>query len=333
MGGDEKAVALGVDLGGTKLAVAVVDVEGKVLHRLRRATDVGGGAEAVRRQIVEAARELQRRCRGRRWTGVGLGVAGQIDPKGGRVRFAPNLGWEDVSLGVELQEELSLPVMVTNDVRAATLGEWLFGAGRDCPDLVCLFVGTGIGGGVVSGGAILSGCSNTAAELGHITVDIHGPPCRCGNRGCLEALAGGWAIAERARREAAEDPEHAAALLQLAGGHAERITTALVAERFHQGDPLAGRLFDAASEALIAGATSLVNAFNPCRLILGGGVMGGMPQLVARIEEGVRQRALSAATACLKVLPAGLGDRAGMVGAGALALGLGQGGVPDGGFS
>jgi glucokinase len=101
------------------------------------------------------------------------------------VQFAPNLDWHDVPLQADLNESLDLPVTVMNDVRAATWGEWLHGAGQGCADLVCLFVGTGIGGGVVSGGRMLSGCSNTAVELGHITVDLHGPLCHCGNWGCL----------------------------------------------------------------------------------------------------------------------------------------------------
>jgi glucokinase len=129
----------------------------------------------------------------------GSGSAGQIDPEHGMVRFAPNLGWHNVPFQSDLAGALGLPVVVTNDVRAATWGEWLHGAGKGCNDLVCLFIGTGIGGGVVSGGKMLSGCSNTAGEVGHMIINLHGPPCSCGSRGCFEALAGGWAIARQAR--------------------------------------------------------------------------------------------------------------------------------------
>jgi glucokinase len=199
-------------------------------------------------------------------------------------------------------------------------GEWLHGAGQGCDDLICLFVGTGVGGGIVSGGHMLSGCSNTAGELGHIPVDLNGPDCHCGNHGCLEAHAGGWAIARRAREAIARDPEAGARLLQMAGGQPDDVTARIVAQAAHQGDPLAQKLVDEVAEALIAGAVGLVNAFNPCRLILGGGVMEGLPELLDRIDQGLRQRALAAARDPLRVLPAQLHNDAGVVGAAALAL-------------
>jgi glucokinase len=195
--------SVGVDLGGTKVEAAHVDADGHLQRRLRRPTDVKDGPQAVKLEIVDAVRELVEGA-GSPPAGVGVGVAGQIEAGSGVVRFAPNLDWHDVPFQADLGAALGLPVVVTNDVRAAAWGEWLHGAGRGCDDLVCLFVGTGIGGGVVSGGQMLSGCSNTAGELGHMVVDLGGPTCHCGNRGCLEALAGGWAIARRAREPATE---------------------------------------------------------------------------------------------------------------------------------
>ena len=197
--------ALGVDLGGTKVEVAQVDVTGHLLQRLRRPTDVKDGAKAVEAEIVDAVHELAEGV-GAPPAGVGVGVAGQVEAGSGRVGFAPNLGWHNLPFQADLRRALGLPVVVTNDVRAATWGEWLHGAGQGCDDLVCLFVGTGIGGGVVSGGQMLSGSSNTAGELGHIVVDLHGPTYHCGNQGCLEALAGGWAIARLAREAVARKP-------------------------------------------------------------------------------------------------------------------------------
>jgi glucokinase len=308
---------MGVDLGGTKVEVARVDTTGRLVERLRRPTDVKDGASAVEDEIIAAVRELEERA-GSSPAGVGVGVAGQIEQDSGIVRFAPNLEWHDVSLQSDLSRELRLPVVVANDVRAATWGEWLHGAGQGSDDLICLFIGTGIGGGIVSGGRMLSGCSNTAGEVGHIPIDLHGPKCHCGNRGCLEAHAGGWAIA---RREAiAAEPEAGARMLRMAGGQPANVTAQIVGQAAHQGDPLAQNLVDEVAEALIAGATGLVNAFNPCRLILGGGVMEGMPELLDRIDQGVRQRALAAARDPLQVLPAELHNDAGVVGAAALAL-------------
>jgi glucokinase len=311
--------AVGVDLGGTKVEVASIDAEGHLLKRMRRPTYVKSGRATIETEILDAVRELEEGA-GSQPAGVGVGVAGQIEAGTGVVRFAPNLDWHDVPFEADLSAALGLPVVVTNDVRAAAWGEWLHGAGQGCDDLVCLFVGTGIGGGVVSGGQMLSGCSNTAGELGHITVVLDGPPCHCGNRGCLEALASGWAIAQQAQEAVADEPDDGAAILKLANGQHEAITAENVSQAAREGDVLARRLLDEALQALIAGAVSLVNAFNPCRLILGGGVMEGQAEWIGLIEQGVHQRALAAALAPLQVLPAQLHNNAGVVGAGALAM-------------
>jgi len=311
--------AVGVDLGGTKVEAAQVDAAGRVGRRVRLRTEVAAGPAAIETEIATAVQEI-REAVGAPPCGVGIGVAGQIDAAEGVVRFAPNLGWRDVPLQRDLGRRLGLPVVVTNDVRAATWGEWLHGAGQGCADLVCLFVGTGIGGGVVSGGRMLAGCSNTAGELGHMTIDLHGPPCHCPNAGCLEALAGGWAIARRAQQAIAADPSAGARLLALAGGQAPAVTARHVAEAAHAGDSLARRVVEGTAEALVAGAVAIVNAFNPCRLILGGGVIEGLPELVEEIDKGLRRRALEAASAPLQTVKARLGEDAGVVGAAALVI-------------
>ncbi|MBE0617241.1 MAG: ROK family protein, partial [Proteobacteria bacterium] len=175
------SLAVGVDLGGTKVAVGLVDADGGLVRRTRRTTDVQAGPEAITAQIAAAVKEL-RAVAGPDPICVGVGVAGQVEPDSGRVRFAPNLKWQDVPLGRLLREALGLPVAVTNDVRAATWGEWLHGAGQGCDHLVCVFVGTGIGGGVVTHGRVLEGYAKAAGELGHMTVALGGPECTCGNR-------------------------------------------------------------------------------------------------------------------------------------------------------
>ena len=311
--------AIGVDLGGTKMEVAVVDSGGQLHHRLRRPTQVKAGPVAIENSIVAAVHDLLEKTETSP-VGVGVGMAGQIDPAQGVVQFAPNLGWHDVPLQEDLSQALGMPVVITNDVRAATWGEWLHGAGQGCNDLVCLFVGTGIGGGVVSGGQLITGCTNTAGELGHIVIDQDGPPCTCGNRGCLEALAGGWAIARQAREAVSRDPSAGSYLLGLAGGQLESVTAEFVSRAASAGDPLALRLVDGVTQALVAGAVSLIHAFNPCQLILGGGVIDGLPQVVGRINQGVRNKALAASTRSLLVIPARLRNDAGVVGAASLAI-------------
>ena len=311
--------AIGIDLGGTKTLVARVDGGGKIGRMLRIPTNAAQGAAAVKKGLIEAIQDILKGS-GRLPAGIGVGVAGQVDPESGAVKFSPNLGWHDEPFRKDLKKALGLPVMVTNDVRAATWGEWLYGAGKGCNDLLCLFVGTGIGGGVVSGGKVLTGCSNTAGELGHITIDLHGPPCHCGNRGCMEALAGGWAIARQAREKVKSDPKAGAAILKRADGRADKITAKIVAASAKAGDPLALALLDQVALALSAGSASLVNAFNPCRVIFGGGVVEGYPRLIKKIARGLKGRALPPALEPLRVVRSKLGSQAGVVGSAALVM-------------
>jgi glucokinase len=311
--------SIGVDLGGTKLEAAHVDALGRVRQRVRKPTNIKGGPSAIIEDVINCIWSLRNGVDSSP-TGVGIGVAGQVDKESGKVVFAPNLDWRDVPLQNDLQHSIGLPVVVTNDVRAATWGEWLHGAGRGCDDLLCMFVGTGIGGGVVSGGHMLAGCNNTAGEVGHITVDLNGPTCTCGNRGCVEAFAGGWAITRLAKECVAADPEGGRLLLEMAGGRIEEINAATVARGVRGGDPMARKLMDSVANALIAGASNLINAFNPCRLIMGGGVIDGIPELIGRIDKGVRKQALAAACSSLIVMPAGLRTDAGVIGAAALAV-------------
>jgi glucokinase len=326
MAKEKKQWAIGVDLGGTKVEVALVDDDGAILERLRHPTPVSEGYDAVIKAIIDLIQRLRSKAPDSAPAGVGIGVAGQVEAASGLVRFAPNLKWHDVPLGEDLQRELELPVKVLNDVRAVTLGEWQHGAGRDCDDLICIFVGTGIGGGIVSGGRLLTGCTNTAGEVGHMTIALNGPECSCGNRGCVEALAGGWGIARRAQEAIAADPEAGASLLIAAAGLTpdgplmEKINARVVAESAHEGDPLAQKLMREAADALVAGTVSLVNAFNPCRLILGGGVIEGSPELIDQVKEGIEQYALAAARAKLQVLPAKLHNDSGVIGAAAYAI-------------
>jgi len=311
--------ALGIDLGGTKIKLALVSGDGRILADRRLATAAEGGPGRVREQILHGCRELQAEAVSAP-VGLGVGVAGQVRAADGVVRFAPNLDWHDVPLQAELESVLRMPVALVNDVRAATWGEWLFGAGRGCDDLVCVFVGTGIGGGIVSGGRILAGSSNSAGEIGHMTVDLHGPPCHCDNRGCLEALAGGWAIARRAREAVLADPAAGAVLSRMAFEQGGDLSAEIVTAGLRAGDPLARRIVDEVTAALIAGAVGLVNAFNPRRLIFGGGVIDGLPELVERVDQGIRQRALPAAWEDLEVMATALGSNAGVIGAAAVAL-------------
>ncbi len=310
-------VTLGVDLGGTKVELALVAADGHVLASHRRPTRPEQGPDVVVADIVTCASDCLSEA-GRMADGLGVGVAGQVDKATGAVRFAPNLGWRNVDLRARLEHKLGVPVVVSNDVRAATWGEWQHGVGRGVDDLVCLFVGTGVGGGIVSGGRLLEGCSNTAGELGHTTIVVGGRDCHCPNRGCLEAYVGGWAIAQRAREAVHADPRSGEPLVVLAGG-VENISAATVAEAYANGDPLAERLVDETARYLAAGVVGIVNALNPCLLVLGGGVVQGLPVLLSMLQGAVRANALTAAVEVLRIVLSALGDKAGVVGAAGLA--------------
>lgn len=311
--------AIGIDIGGTKLEVGLVDSFGNILDRLVMASDVRNGPEVVEKQIKEAVSKLDTNNNGIVPAGFGIGVAGQVEAMTGKVMFAPNLNWYDVPLLFNLQESLQLPGVVTNDIRAAAWGEWLFGTGKNCKDLVCLFIGTGIGGGVVSGGKMLSGYSSTGGELGHITVKADGFGCTCGNNGCLEAYASGRAIARRAKEILVEEFANSQ-ILELAGHCINEITAKMVIDAYRKGDQVAKDIINEALSALIAGGTSIVNAFNPSLIILGGGIIKGLPELVYKMEEGIKKNTHPEATRDFRVLPSKINNNSSVIGAAAIAL-------------
>jgi glucokinase len=318
MAATKPRLAVGLDLGGTKIQAAVVDGDGGVLASHRRDTNVAGGPFTVVEDLIDSVRTLLKfDPEGIR--AVGVGVAGQVDTAAGVVRSAPNLRWSDVPLGETLQRTLGLPVFVDNDVRAATWGEWRHGAGRGIDDLIVLFVGTGVGGGLVSGGRVLTGGHGLAGELGHLTVVAGGRTCSCPNRGCLEAYAGGWAIAERAKEAIEADPKMGRVLRERAG--AAGVTAREVAEAAAEGDPLARELMAETGRYLGAGAVGLVHAFNPRRIVLGGGVIENNPHLVEAVTSAIRDGVMPVFQEGLDVRRAELGGEAGVVGSASLALG------------
>lgn len=315
--------AIGIDIGGTKIDVGHVDREGKLLERTVFPTPPSAPVEKIIHEIAQMVKTLASKA-GSEPQAVGVGVAGQITPNTGIVQFAPNLIWRDVPLKKQLQDLISYPVYILNDVRAATWGEWQHGAGQGAQDVVCLLIGTGIGGGVVSQGNLITGASNSAGELGHVIIDKNGPPCTCGSQGCLEALASGWALREQARAVIEKDPKNAGALLESVQGHINDLTARHVVEVARTGDPLASSLIENAQAALNAGCISLINAFNPERLIIGGGLGLAIPHLIDNVKTAVLDKALKAATSNLQVVPASLATNAGVIGAASYAFHAGS---------
>jgi glucokinase len=311
-----KQPTIGVDLGGTKIRIALVDADGTVHQSIRIPTNTKKDANGIVADIVQCVKHDLKKYK--KAEALGIGVAGQINTKKGIVHFAPNLGWEKVHLQSDLEKALAIPVIVTNDVRAATYGEWYHGAGKGYDDIVCLFVGTGIGGGIVSGGRMLEGNTNEAGELGHSTIIVDGRKCHCNNLGCLEAYAGGWAIAERTRERVEKDPHAGKMLLSLAGD-VKSITADILQKAYNKHDKLSISIINETGHYLASGIVGMVNALNPEVFIFGGGIMNGFKKLKNIVEEEVSIRALSSASKKLKFVFDALGHDAGVVGAAALA--------------
>ena len=314
--------AIGVDVGGTKVETALVDAGGRILRSVRADSRYGMDPREWVAQIKTTADALRRQTPDAAVKGIGVGFAGQIDRKTGVVVGSPNVGWRDVPLKAMLEEAMGMRVLLTNDVQAATWAEWKVGAGQGTTHLLCIFVGTGIGGGLVLGGRPYSGAVGSAGELGRTVLDRNGRLCKCGGRGCLEAYAGGWAIATRAQEILWAYPEHGRAMVALAGGDIAAVTAATVSAAAHSGDQLAQELVRQVGEDLGMGVASAVNAFNPEMVVLGGGVVEGLPELGVMVREVVTRQALRSATASLGIIRARLGNQSGVVGAALLALEL-----------
>ena len=321
---NQKKYALGIDLGGTKTLAAVVDVTtGEVIASERKRTRAEKGQEYVSQQIINlstAALESAKLPAGAKIVAVGIGAAGQIDRKNGIVVDAPNLGVKNMPMAELLSKQFGKPVGVGNDVEVAALGEYLYGSGRGYSTFVVLFVGTGIGGGIVQNGRLYAGLTGTAGEVGHMTIQAGGRICPCGSRGCLEAYASRTAITKAIMAEIHHGRSSVLtgeAELQLTEGETI-IRSGLLAHALSQGDALVGEIVTEAADFLGYGLASVMNFYNPQCIILGGGVIEAVDLLFERAVHRARVTALAAPAAKTKILRARLGDFSGVVGAACL---------------
>jgi glucokinase len=311
-------LSVGVDIGFTNIRAGVVNEDGALLGQWRGRTNVAGGAEGVLEQVKGAVAELAGRHP--EVEAVGIGIAGQCDIIRGSVRCGPNLFWPDVPFQRMVAEATELRAIMRNDVVMATVGEWRHGAGRGVDDLVGLFVGTGIGGGAVIDGTLLEGSTGCGGHFGHVSVQQDGPLCTCGRPGCIEAYAGGWGVAKLAQEALAKDPAASTFLHALSGGRVEIIDSRMVADAAHKGDRLALSIRDSMASALSSGLASVINSFNPRRVVLGGPVLTGFPQLFDMVRERALRLSLKSAVIDLEIVPSALGDMAGVIGAATMAL-------------
>jgi glucokinase len=309
-------LALGVDVGGTKVAAGVVDENGTIIARTRRPTPSTSPAD-VERTIADVVAELRA---DHEVVAVGIGAAGFIDAEGSTVLFAPNLAWRNEPLRDEVAKVVGLPIVVENDASAMAWGEYRFGAGAGEDNLVCVTVGTGIGGGIVLNGQLYRGRHGIAGEFGHTQVVPDGRRCGCGLRGCWEQYCSGRALLHEAREIADVDKQYGARLLELGEGRPEGIHAEHVTQAAREGDPAALACFGEIGRALGQGLADLVAVLDPGRIVVGGGVADAGELLLAPAREVfATQITGSGHRPVPEIVLAALGNDAGLVGAADLA--------------
>jgi len=309
------ALACGVDVGGTKILGGVVDEQGTIVEEVR-VTSPATDPDAIQEAIADVVLELKGR---HQISSVGVGAAGYIDKARRTVMFAPNIAWRDVDLADRLEKSVDLPVVVENDGNAAAWGEFAFGAGADVDDLLMVTVGTGVGGGIVLDGELYRGAFGVGGEIGHMRVVPGGIQCGCGKLGCFEKYASGSALVAQVRTAAATDLR-ASALVARAGGNAAAITGPMVTELAQGGDAFALEALVTLGTWLGEGIASLTAVLDPAVVAIGGGVADADELLLGPTREAfLAQLTGRGFRPELEIRKAGLGNRAGLIGAADLA--------------
>lgn len=311
--------SIGIDLGGTKILTAVIDkTTGEVISFIKKKTKKDKGPEKIVQKIINSIKEVLESC-GKNINdidNIGLGAAGQVNREEGIIINAPNLDCRNLNIRKELEQEFNKPVLLGNDVEIATVGELYFGAGRNEKDFVCIFVGTGIGSGIVQNGKIRYGTTGTAGEIGHITVDAGGRPCGCGGCGCLEAYASRLAIEKRiiGALKKGRKSDIVNYLIE-----DKPIKTSMIKKSLENKDELITQIINEASEYLASGLASVINFYNPELIILGGGLMNAIDYFYEHSIGLARIKALPTPAVNIRFEKAQLGDFSGVIGAALLS--------------
>ncbi len=315
---------IAVDLGGTHLRTAVCTADGRILYRAKTETEAHLGAEHVVARMLQLIGEAIRQNPTCCVQAIGIGAPGPLQPRTGIIIECPNLpGFDHYPMRDRIMEATGLPTIVENDANAAAVGEQRFGAGRGFANMVYLTISTGIGGGIIVEGKLYWGEHGYAGEVGHMTLEAHGPRCNCGNIGCLEALAAGPAIARNARAAIAEG-RPTRILDMTPGGDPQNITAHIVTDAAKAGDALARELLANAGFYIGVGIVNLLHILNPGRVVIGGGVSFAGDLLFGPIRQTVDARAPFAFRKGVDIVPAALGDDAGLLGVAALAFEAGD---------
>ena len=306
---------LAVDLGATNIRAALVTRDGKIVRRASRSTSVAGEPRSVVDRMAASIAEIDAGIDAD--IPIGIASPGPLDPRAGTILFTPNLpDWRDVPLVAWMEEATGRRVALQNDGNCGALGEVDFGSAAGVDDLVYLALGTGIGGGIISGGMLVDGRRGLGAEVGHVVIALDGPRCTCGSIGCLEAFASGWAIRRDAELVAATaDGDR---LRELAADG--ELHAGIVAAAADEGDPAAAAIMRRAGRALGAAIGAFANLFNPSMVVIGGGVAGVGETLLSHTRDAIPQHSFIDMRRDLTIGYSSLGNDTGLLGAAALAF-------------
>lgn len=292
---------IGIDIGGTKIVAGLVSEAGRVIRRAQTRTEAEGGYLSVRDRIVRLTADVLsdggvKKTNIKR---VGLACAGQIDHQRKRVLFSPNLNWRARPLGGDIEAATGVPVSLENDVNAATYGEWRFGFKKKGVNVVGIFLGTGVGGGLILNSRLFRGSRDVGGEMGHITLNPHGYLCRCGNRGCFEAYCGGSYIIGRTRERLEQG--YKGTLRDIVKGQPHTLLAGHIEDGYYRGDELCREIWGEVIEYLGVGLQSVANLLNPDTILLGGGVTRGTKRLIHEARAVMKRRAMPASMNGLRV--------------------------------
>jgi len=310
---------IGVDIGGTKILALVLDRSFKILGQCRKKIRTNKNNDRAEDRVVKVIQEALDNSGVDAIAGIGVGSPGPLDPETGVIIDTPNLAWKDFPLGPMLSETFGVPVTVDNDVNMGTYGEWKFGPVKKCKNVLGIFPGTGIGGGLIIEGKMYRGFTGAAGEVGHMTVDIGGPYCGCGKRGCLEAVASRTAIAQQVAALAARGD--APYVFSQCGADLLKIRSGMLVRAIQEGDAMVEGVVRNAAYYVGIAVGNLVNVLSPEAVILGGGLVEAMPDLyLDEVKKAMKDHAMPFLRKRVRIMPAALGDNAVALGAAALIV-------------
>ena len=317
---DKKDCVIGVDFGGTKILAGVFDAKFECIGRARVSTKADRGTDEVIGRIARCVREAVDECDLdlKEIKTIGIGAPGAVDSESGKVIFAPNLGWNDVPLKKELEKLLERPVFLENDCNVCTLGVYEVELKAKPRNVVGIFLGTGIGGGLILEGKLYSGFNRTAGEIGHMVLEVSGPKCGCGNKGCFEALASRTAIFRKIKEAVKEGQK--TLLTEMLGPELEDLRSGDLRKAIKRGDKFVEHIVEEAAEYTGIAVSNLINILNPEVVVIGGGLMEQLEdEMLAIIVETAMDYAMPGTTKGIEIIATRLGDDAGITGGAVLA--------------